>query len=143
MYESAYLKQIKHNFGYLLLEYNFILKSHEDAESFDNECTYFTSKHLILRIIRERGVVWIEVTPNPSSSSETCDFFDFEILREDIDGDSYQKLYLSESTQIKELAKQFKSYYSHIIEMFSIKNQSITVTRLNKLLQTRAKRIFG
>ena len=126
-----------------MLDHNFILKSHEDAESFNNKITVFTSKQLILRIIRERSVMWLELTPNPSSSSVKYDFFDFELLREDIDGDSYQKLSLSESTQIKELAKQFKFYYNHIFEMFSQKNQTITVNRLKKLQKTRSKRIFG
>jgi len=139
MHNSLFFDQVEQHFRYLVDEYGFSVICRERYESFDNAEVIIQSRDCRIRILREKGQVFVDAAPLPPSE----DWFDLtEItayLSQGADSWKYETPDRGDydsriEWQVKRLADILRSYLPQICELF---RKGIFEQKLAKLLEFR------
>lgn len=150
MKHSRFFDQVEKHFDYLVDEYEFVVVSRETYPPFDNAEVVLQSKECRIRVVRDRGEVYVSAAPLPPS--EECWFdlgiiidyltqggdnsWDFKIPRQD-DYDTRIEW------QIRKLAAILRVYCARICELFSKDVFAKTCAELKEFMAQRFTARWG
>jgi hypothetical protein len=144
---SLIFDQVEKHFRYLIDEYGFSVVSKKLYDSFDNAIIVLQSKECRIRVIRERGLVLLDVAP-VSSPEETyglatliayltkeAEPLNDEVPDYDYDDDDDP----GSERQVERLARSLQRYYPQIRELFRKETFDKERADLKDLINLRIK----
>ncbi len=151
MSTSNYIDILKESFDSLFSKHGFHVKDHVDAESFGNKYTTLESDSLILAVVKDRGIIYLDIRANDGKEvpqNRYRDFFyDLSIVLRALSAPEEKELDLltngTDEEQLRAIARALETHYSSIADMFSPDKIETTNIELKRLENERAKELFG
>lgn len=125
-------------FSNVFNNYGFKAEEHQESLSFGNEQLIFSSEHLLLKFINDRGEIHVDVASKYASHK----WFLLGYVLEFIEGKevcSYTNNQIRLSTASHWLQKDFQK----VVEIFNQENVFNTIKILETFVQEKAKSRFG
>lgn len=147
MTRTTFFDQVKKHFHYLLDEYGFSLVHEEVFPSFDNAELVFQSRDCRIRVLRERGEIYVDASPLPPTDYWVDLATIVGFLTQGIDAWQYE--YISGDyefrieRQLAKTADKLRSYIGQICELFRDENFAQRRSELEKFKHQRFVKRWG
>ena len=149
MSTSTYLEMLKQSFDFLFTRYGYQISKHVDDESFANQYTLLESEQLVLAIIKDRGIISLDIRESDGrkipKEGHYRFFYDFLVILKALNAPEEKELRLlrvDDKTQLNVIAKTLESHYLRILKMFNPDRIARTKQELRRLEKERTDEVF-